>query len=225
MVQLFSTGTEFVLIEPPFSTLNIAGSSLNPIYPSGYIPEMIATPDLDGNTYDFTNDAVFAPASDLPNHPNHEAFCAHNRLTVEYMNSRQKPVTFTVFLEWFKNDVSLFKFGGSFTIPEGFLAAGDIAAFSFAGWVNEELDESATYKIIATATDTRGLDETETHTWTVINGNITDFEKGDGSEGYMWIEGNNLHYIDGEQFEHSVLPAFANITTSVPGHISWICYS
>ncbi len=213
MAHLFGTGTEFQLTVPPFTVLNIFGSSLNP---QGYNigTRHVATPSLDGTVQDMDTMS--------PQHPNHEAFCCTTRLTKAFMNSRIKPVTFTLKHEWKRGGppgTIWFTAQGSFTIPLNNLTTGDLLLFTFVGWANNEIESNESYAVTATTTDTRGLFDVDTDRWDVINAEFGPHQETAGSEGHIWIEGNNLCFIDALRIKHTILPSFADIITSTPGYL------
>lgn len=215
------TGKQLVKFVSPFNFVNFHGCSLNPVGTIGS-DYNDAFANLDFYQVSFIGDPFTLDLDVMsPAHPNHEVVVSHTRLTASDMNDAPRPVTYTLKQEWKDPGGStIFTFGPfDFTIGVGQSATSDFAIFSFMGWVNGEIDASGDYTCTHTITSTQDSNVTDTRTFTVNNALITDHEEGAGSEGHVWIDGNNLHYIDGEEFQHTILPSFADIITSDPGYL------
>ncbi len=215
-----SVGKKLKMLVSPFTEFNYHGSSLNPLYlfSTAQLEEMAAVVTGDPFTLDLSLMS--------PNHPNHEVVVCFTQLTKEDMNnSPLRPSTYTIKQEWFRpGEGTPFFTWGPFSQTLPFCGPGctfnftnDFIAWSFVGWVNGEIDQNGDHFVRVTVTGPTNTVVEDYH-FTIENGTISTHRRGAGSEGHVWIEGNNLHYIDGEQFEHSIIPASADIIASDPGY-------
>ena len=205
----------------PFTALDFFGSSLNPLGFNGAPYDELTGNELVKYAIQFRGNPFVLDMADMPqspHHPNHEVVVSSLRLTAGDMAGSPRPVTFSLNHTWRNPEgATVFAIGGSVTIKVGDLIPTDFALYSFIGWVNGEIDHDGTYHCDQLATSTVEPDVGSVRPFTIQNSLMSNYEKGAGSEGYLWLGNDSkIHYIDGEQFEHAV-PEERSARTQ-PGH-------
>lgn len=113
--------------------------------------------------------------------------------------------------------VGPFNFSLSTSIPAGnffeFWSGANI------GFENSEVATSTTYDFRGVATGTNGIAEVSTAVSFTNVPTITTLSSAD--RGYMWVEGNNLAYVNSLQWKHSMAGVAVGATGKTPGYI-WV---
>ena len=183
--------------------LNIFGNDFNPIYASTFgaganFPIEIRAAD-ESYTYDFS--AIT---------PGHEAVTC-----LSYITGISSGDSFRVKHEWYDKDNTLiFTYWYDYTSPSSGWA---VCMFSFTGYADWELNANGACKCVITVTG--DIADTETLNFTISN--VTDADTLKHTPGYIWIEGNNIHFIDYWGWEHSIPTVLRRAGSWTPGYM-WL---
>lgn len=186
--------------------LNIFGNDFNMVWDKSTFglganwPAQIAAAD-ESYAYDF---ATITPA--------HEVV-----VCLSYITGIPDNQTFTVKHDWYDANNDLFLTFGPYTIETGVGGPWEIWWFSIVGYADWELNDSGNCKCIATVAG--DLSDVETLNFTTAN--VIDANTLKHDNGYMWIEGDNIHFTDYWGWEHTIPKVLRATGTDTPGYV-WI---